>query len=75
MSLLPDWIEWLSNAQPFTSTVDLLRNLLVATDLRESATVPMIKIVGFAIVLLPTSLLLLHRGMRLGQRRGTIIEY
>src|SRR5262249_6312746 len=35
--LLPGWIRWASDVQPFTPAVDLLRNLLVGTSLPDPA--------------------------------------
>ena len=75
ISLLPDWIRWASDVQPFTPAVDLLRNLLVGTSLRDSAGVELAKLVGFTVVTLPASLLLLRAAVERSRRRGTIIEY
>lgn len=74
ISLLPDWIRWASDVQPFTPAVDLLRNLLVGTPLRDSPGVELAKLVGFTVVTLPLSLLLLRAAVQRGRRRGTIIE-
>jgi hypothetical protein len=60
--------------QPFTPAVDLLRNLLVGTPLRDSPGVELAKLVGFTVVTLPLSLLLLRAAVQRGRRRGTIIE-
>lgn len=75
IALLPGWLKWFSNVQPFTPTVELLRHMLVQTPLTGSALVDLAKIVGFVIVFLPLSVLLLTEAIRIGQRRGTIIEY
>lgn len=75
VALLPDWVEWTSEVQPFTPSVDLLRNLIVGTPLADSAWLDLLKLVGFATVLLPASAWLLSRAVRAGQRRGTILEY
>ena len=75
VSLLPDWIQWASEVQPFTPAVDLLRNVLVGTPLRESAGVALLKLVGFTVVLLPVSLLILRGALVRSRRKGTIIEY
>src|SRR3954470_16339740 len=74
ISLLPDWIRWASDVQPFTPAVDLLRNLLVGTQLRDSAGIELAKLVGFTLVTLPVSLLLLRAAVARSRRRGTIIE-
>lgn len=75
IALLPAWLKWFSNVQPFTPTVELLRHTLVQTPLTGSILVDLSKIVGFVIVFLPLSVLLLAHAIRIGQRRGTIIEY
>jgi ABC-2 type transport system permease protein len=75
VTLLPDWIEWASEVQPFTPALDLLRHLLVGTTLAGSTWLTVAKLVGFAVVLLPLSLVMLRLSIRTAQRRGTIIEY
>lgn len=75
VSLLPDWIRWASEVQPFTPAVDLLRNLLVGTPLRESAGIELLKLLGFTAVTMPLSLLLVRFSVEHSRRRGTIIEY
>jgi ABC-2 type transport system permease protein len=75
VSLLPGWLQTISKLQPFTAATDLLRHLLVNSSLGESPETALLKLVGFAAVLLPVSLLVLGRSIRFGQRRGTIIEY
>jgi ABC-2 type transport system permease protein len=73
--LLPDWIEWTSDVQPFTPALDLLRHLLVDTPLRDPAWESLVKIAGFAALLLPLAALALHRAIVVCRRRGTLIEY
>jgi ABC-2 type transport system permease protein len=75
VSLLPDWVQTSANLQPFTPATQLLRHLLVDSPLTTSVAVTVAKIAGFAAVLLPLSIYALHHAIRLGQRRGTIIEY
>ena len=75
VTLLPDWIEWASDVQPFTPAVDLLRNVLVGTPLDDPVGVQLLKLVGFTAVLLPLSLLALRAAVARSRRRGTIIEY
>jgi ABC-2 type transport system permease protein len=75
VSLLPDWIEWASEAQPFTPAVDLLRNVLVGTPLEDPFAFELLKLVGFTAVLLPLSLLALRGAVTRSRRTGTIIEY
>jgi ABC-2 type transport system permease protein len=73
--LLPAWMQWMAEVQPFTPAVDLLRHLLSDQPLRASATESLLKLVGFAFVLLPLSMATLGAAARLSRRRGTIIEY
>jgi ABC-2 type transport system permease protein len=75
VELLPDWIEWASDVQPFTPAIDLLRNVLVDTPLRDSAGVELAKLGGFALVTAPVAVLLLQAAVRRSRRLGTIIEY
>lgn len=73
--LLPGWIRWTSEVQPFAPAADLLRHVLVNQPLIASAGVDVLKLVVFTAVLFPVSLWLLRRAILFGQRRGTIIEY
>lgn len=75
VTLLPDWIEWASDVQPFTPAVELLRHLLVGTDLTDPLWLDLARLAGFAAVLLPLSVLTLRAAIRTSRRRGTIIEY
>jgi ABC-2 type transport system permease protein len=74
-SLLPGWIRWASDVQPFTPATDLLRHLLVNTPLTHPAIVELLKLAGFVAVLLPAGLVLLRASIRYGQRTGTVAEY
>lgn len=75
VSLLPGWVRWASDVQPFTPAADLLRHLLVDAPLQSSVLVDVVKLFAFGAVLLPVSLFMLRRSIVFGQRRGTIIEY
>ena len=75
VALLPSWIQWMSEVQPFTPAVDLMRYVLLGMDLSSSAWLDLTKLVLFVLVLLPISLLALARAVRISTRRGTIIEY
>ena len=75
VTLLPGWIQWASHVQPFTPAVDLLRNLLVGTDLPDPAWLDFAKLLGFAAVLFPLAVLALAASVDRSRRRGTIIEY
>jgi ABC-2 type transport system permease protein len=75
ISLLPSWIRWASDVQPFTPAVDMLRNLLVGTPLHDSAALELAKLVVFAVVMTPLALVMLQRAVQRSRRQGTIIEY
>jgi ABC-2 type transport system permease protein len=75
VKVLPTWIRWASEVQPFTPATDLLRHLLVNTPLVHPAGVELLKLVGFAAILLPLGVVLLRASIRYGQRSGTIVEY
>jgi ABC-2 type transport system permease protein len=74
ITLLPSWIQWTSDVQPLTPAADLLRNLVVGTPI-DSAWGAAGRLVLFAAVLLPLSILFLRACLRYGQRRGTVLEY
>jgi ABC-2 type transport system permease protein len=75
IAVLPEWIRWASEVQPFTPAADLLRHLLVNTPLAHSAMVDLLKLVGFVVLLLPAGFALLRAAIRYGQRTGTVAEY
>lgn len=75
VSLLPSWIQWAADAQPFTPAVDLLRHLLVGQESRRSPWAAVGTLAGFAVVLLPLALLAVRASVARARRRGTIIEY
>jgi ABC-2 type transport system permease protein len=74
-SLLPSWLEWASEVQPFTPAVDLLRHLLVGQPLSGSAWGDVAKLVGFSAVLLPVGIAGLAFAVERGRRLGTLTEY
>jgi len=75
IALLPAWLHWASDVQPFTPAVELLRNLLVGTPMTQSAGTAVAKLFGFAIVLFPFALLTLRACIRRAQAKGTVTEY
>lgn len=74
-TLLPGWIEWVSEVQPFTPAVDLLRNVIVGTPLPGSIWLDLARLVGFAIVLMPLAALIVDKAVQVSRRRGTLMEY
>lgn len=75
IDLLPHWVQTASQLQPFTPATNILRHLLVNSPEVGPLGTSLLKLVGFAAILLPVSLLILAHAIRFGQRRGTIIEY
>ena len=75
ISLLPHWVQTAAKLQPFTPATEVLRHLLVNSPQSTSIGTALVKLVAFAAVLLPASIIALARAIRVGQRRGTIIEY
>jgi ABC-2 type transport system permease protein len=75
VSLLPGWMRWLSEVQPFTPAVDLMRHVMVNTPLHHAALIDLAKVAGFTFVLLPASIWVLGKALRFSRRRGTILEY
>ena len=74
-TLLPWWLGWASDVQPFTPAVDLLRHLLVGLPLRASAWGDVAKLVGFSAVLLPLGVAGLAFAIDRSRRLGTLTEY
>jgi ABC-2 type transport system permease protein len=75
VSILPGWIRWASDVQPFTPATELLRHVLVDTPLTHSAAFDLLKVVGFTLVLMPAALWALRAAIEIGRRRGTLVEY
>jgi ABC-2 type transport system permease protein len=75
IAVLPGWIRWTSEVQPFTPAADLLRHLLVNAPLAHSAAIDLLKLVAFVAILLPAGFALLRAAIRYGQRTGTVAEY
>jgi ABC-2 type transport system permease protein len=75
ITLLPEWAQVAAKLQPFTPSTEVLRHLLVDSPQATSTASAVAKLVGFAAVLMPLSIYALYCAIRLGQRRGTIIEY
>ena len=75
VSLLPDWIRWVSEVQPFTPAVELMRHLIVGTEMSQPVWSAVLQLLLFTAVLLPVSLWVVAKTISVGRRRGTIIEY
>ena len=75
ISVLPSWMEQISRLQPFTPATGVLRHLLVKSPEAGALGPAFLRLAVFAAVLLPLSILILAKAIRLGQRRATILEY
>jgi ABC-2 type transport system permease protein len=75
LRLFPGWIRWASDVQPYTPTVDLLRHLLIGTRPAEAVWLELVKLVGFAVVLMPVAVSVLWLAVKVSRRRGTIMEF
>jgi ABC-2 type transport system permease protein len=75
VTLLPGWMRVLSEIQPFTPATDLMRHLMVGTPLHASWALELGKVVGFAALLLPLSVLAVRWALRRSRSGGTILEY
>lgn len=75
VSLLPGWISWISEVQPFTPSVELMRHVLVDYPLGGDAAGMLLKMVGFAVIGIPVGTWLVAAAGRFARHRGTITEY
>lgn len=73
--LFPFWLRWVSDVQPFTPMVNLLRHLLMGVQTPEPAWLELAKLAGFTAVLAPIAAGLLGLAIGMSRRRGTILEY
>jgi ABC-2 type transport system permease protein len=73
--LLPGWMRWMSDVQPFTPAVELLRHVLVGLPTVHPAWLNLTKLALWSAVLLPVATWLVHRAVEHGYRRGTLLEY
>jgi len=75
VALLPAGIRWVSEVQPFTPAVDLLRHTLIALPLDGSPLTDALRLALFSVVLLPLSIVALAGALGHARRRGTVGEY
>lgn len=74
VELLPGWLEWLSNVQPLTPAVDLMRHVILGSPLQDAAGLELLRLVGFAVVGMPLGVLAVSRARRFSRVRGTVLE-
>jgi ABC-type polysaccharide/polyol phosphate export permease len=75
VDMLPGWIEWVSEVQPFTPAVNLLRHVLVGLPMPGPAWEYLLKLAAFSLVTLPIAGWAIGRAVLYAQRRGTLLEY
>lgn len=73
--LLPGWIRWTSDVQPLTPALELLRHSIVDAPMTMSETSAILRLAGFAVVLLPPGIYALHVSLNYGRRKATVTEY
>jgi ABC-2 type transport system permease protein len=75
VNLLPVWIRWMAQAQPFTPAVELLRWSLSGRPLSDPVWLDVGKLGGFVVVMVPVALAALVFVLRKSRSRGTILEF
>jgi ABC-2 type transport system permease protein len=75
MKLFPQWVQWLSDAQPFTPAVDLIRHVLLGTTPAHPVWAELAKLTGFTLLLVPLAAIALRLAVGHSRRRGTLLEY
>jgi ABC-2 type transport system permease protein len=75
VSVLPSGVRWISDIQPLTPALELARHELVGAAISGSPWLAAAKLGGFAVVLLPVSILAISSAIKVCRARGTLIEY
>ncbi|MEA2248304.1 MAG: type transport system permease protein [Solirubrobacteraceae bacterium] len=73
--LMPGWISWVSDVQPFTPALDLLRHLIIGSPATITPAHAVERLVAFAVLGTPVAYLVLRSAVSLCRRRGTLVEY
>jgi ABC-type multidrug transport system permease subunit len=73
--LLPSWLSWISEVQPFTPALELLRHLLVGTPTESAPATEALRLALFAAIATPIAYRILLWAAAFCRRRGTLIEY
>lgn len=74
-SVLPAWLRWTFDVQPFSPAIELMRHVLLDAPMRDSVGVALAKMAASAFVLLPLALWVLRAMVTRARRRGTLLEY
>lgn len=75
VGLLPGWLRWISDAQPLTPALELLRHLLLGTPMAGSVASDVLRLAAFSAALAPLALFVLQASVAACRRRGTLTEY
>jgi ABC-type multidrug transport system permease subunit len=75
VDLLPGWLRWISEIQPLTPSLELLRHVLLGTEVDDGVWLAVLRLVAFAAVLLPLALVVLEATIGRCRRLGTLTEY
>lgn len=75
VAILPSSVHWISDVQPLTPALELIRHELVGTAISGSAWIAAAKLAGFAVVLTPLSIIAIATAIKVCRARGTLIEY
>jgi len=74
VALLPGWIRWLSEVQPLTPAVDLMRHVLVGFPLEGDAGWELVRLGAFVVAGLPLGVWAVSAARRFSRARGTVLE-
>ncbi len=73
--LMPGWIRWVTEVQPFTPALELLRHLLIGAATTDPPGLELLRLAAFAVLMTPPAYWVLTAAVALCRRRGTLIEY
>jgi ABC-2 type transport system permease protein len=75
VAILPASVRWISEVQPMTPALALARHELVGAAMSGSTLAAVAKLAGFAVVLMPLSIVAIAAAIKVCRDRGTLIEY
>jgi ABC-2 type transport system permease protein len=73
--LMPGWIRWVTDVQPFTPALETLRHLLTGAPTTDPPATELARLAAFAVLATPVAYRLLVLAVRACRRRGTLLEY
>jgi ABC-2 type transport system permease protein len=75
VSELPGWLQVIAHLSPLTYALEALRSALLSNQPSTSYATDLLILVGFAVVLIPLSAVVLEHSFRVAQRRGTLSTF